>query len=140
MEQFSDSLKKVVKAGFGAVAAGMEKTQEVIENLSQKGEPLYEQAKSAVSDAAEKIKKAVDESGIGDAFSCRPQVQSVISDLQQMSREELEEVREAVEELLSLRKRQDEAREETEQTEETKQTEETEETDETAPADEGENG
>ena len=130
MEQFSDELKKVVKAGFGAVSTGVEKAQEVNDHLSKKGEPLYEQAKSAVNDAAEKIKKAVDDSGIGEAFSCRPQVQSVISDLQQMSREELEEVRKAVEELLSLRKRQDEAREETEQTEET---------DETAPADEGEN-
>lgn len=131
MEQFSDSLKKVVKAGFGAVAAGMEKTQEVIENLSQKGEPLFEQAKSAVSDAAEKIKKAVDESGIGDAFSCRPQVQSVIGDLHQMTREELEEVREALDELLSLRAQQDEASGEAEKTEEE---------DGAAPADEGENG
>lgn len=103
MEQFSDGLKTVVKAGFGAVAMGVEKTQEVIKNLSQKGEPLFEQAKDAVNDAAEMIKKAVDDSGIGDAFSCRPQVQSIISDLQQLKREELEEIREALAELIALK-------------------------------------
>ena len=109
MEQFSDELKKVVKAGFGAVSTGVEKAQEVIDNLSKKGEPLYEQAKSAVNDAAEKIKKAVDDSGIGEAFSCRPQVQSIISDLQQLTREELDEVREALEDIYALRTQENEA-------------------------------
>lgn len=109
MEQFSDELKKVVKAGFGAVSTGVEKAQEVIDNLSKKGEPLYEQAKSAVNDAAEKIKKAVDDSGIGEAFSCRPQVQSIISDLQQLTREELDEVREALEDIYALRAQENEA-------------------------------
>ena len=109
MEQFSDELKKVVKAGFGAVPTRVEKAQEVIDNLSKKGEPLYEQAKSAVNDAAEKIKKAVDDSGIGEAFSCRPQVQSIISDLQQLTREELDEVREALEDIYALRAQENEA-------------------------------
>lgn len=109
MEQFSDELKKVVKAGFGAVSTGVEKAQEVIDHLSKKGEPLYEQAKSAVNDAAEKIKKAVDDSGIGEAFSCRPQVQSIISDLQQLTREELDEVREALEDIYALRAQENEA-------------------------------
>ena len=109
MEQFSDELKKVVKAGFGAVSTGVEKAQEVIDNLSKKGEPLYEQAKSAVNDAAEKIKKAVDDSGIGEAFSCRPQVQSIISDLQQLTREELDEVRKALGDIYALRAQENEA-------------------------------
>lgn len=109
MEQFSDELKKVVKAGFGAVSAGVEKAQEVIDDLSKKGEPLYEQAKSAVNDAAEKIKKAVDDSGIGNAFSRRPQVQDIISDLQQLTREELDEVREALEDIYALQAQESEA-------------------------------
>ena len=91
MEQIGNELEKVLKAGIGAVATGVEKTKEAIENLAQKGEPIYAQAKDAVSDAAEKIKKAVSESGIADVFSCRPRVESIIADLQEMTQEELDE-------------------------------------------------
>ena len=55
MDQLSDELKKMLKAGMGAVAAGLEKGQEAIDSLAQKGEPIYQQAKSAVSDAADKF-------------------------------------------------------------------------------------
>ena len=61
MDQIGNELKKMLKAGLGAVAAGAEKAQEAIETLSQKGEPLYQQAKSAVSDAAGKVAQAVNE-------------------------------------------------------------------------------
>lgn len=105
MEQFTDSLKKVLQAGIGAVATGVEKTQEVIESLSQKGEPLYEQAKTTVNEAAEKIKKAVNDSGIADVFSCRPQVQSIINDLMELTQEELDEIRDALEDIYPTRPR-----------------------------------
>lgn len=103
MEQFGDELKKMLKAGLGAVATGMDKAQEAIENLAQKGEPIYEQAKSAVEDAACKIKQAVNDSGIADAFSCRPKVQDIISDLNELSQEELDEIRAALEEIYPTR-------------------------------------
>ena len=69
MDQISEEIKKVVQAGIGAVAAGMEKAQEAVETLSKKGEPIYEQAKSAVTGAAGKVKQAFDKSGIADALS-----------------------------------------------------------------------
>ena len=98
MEQIGSELKKILKAGIGAVATGVEKTQGAIESLAQKGEPLYEQAKTAVCDAAGKLKKAVNDSGIADTFSCRPQVESIIKDLQELTQQELDEIRTALEE------------------------------------------
>ena len=56
MEQLGNELEKVLKAGIGAVATGVEKTKEAIESLAQKGEPLYAQAKDAVNDAATAVK------------------------------------------------------------------------------------
>lgn len=103
MDQIGNELEKVLKAGLGAVATGVEKTRETIENLAQKGEPIYTQARDAVSDAAEKIKKAVSDSGIAEVFSCRPRVESVIADLQEMTREELDEIRRALEEIYPTR-------------------------------------
>lgn len=103
MEQLGNELEKVLKAGIGAVATGVEKTKEAIESLAQKGEPLYAQAKDAVNDAAGKIKKAVSESGIADVFSCRPRVESIIADLQEMTQEELDEIRQALEDIYPTR-------------------------------------
>ena len=57
MDQLGTELKKVLKAGMGAVAAGLEMGQDAIEQLAKKGEPLYEQAKNAVTDAAGDYRK-----------------------------------------------------------------------------------
>lgn len=103
MEQIGNELKKVLKAGIGAVATGVEKTQGAIESLAQKGEPLYEQAKTAVCDAAGKLKKAVSDSGIADKFSCRPRVESIINDLRELTQQELDEIRAALEEIYPTR-------------------------------------
>ena len=97
MEQIGNEIKKMIQAGIGAVATGVEKTQ------AEKGEPIYEQAKAAVCDAAEKIKKAVDESGIGDLFSCPGPVDQVIEKMQEMTQRELDRVRTALEDIYPTR-------------------------------------
>ena len=102
MDQLGDELKRMLKAGLGAVATGAEKAQEAIETLAQKGEPLYQQAKSAVTDAADKIRQAVNDSGIRDAMSGKPNVQDVIDDLRAMTREDLALVRAALDEFEAL--------------------------------------
>ena len=112
MDSLNDGLKKILQAGIGAVATGVEKTQEMIDSLSQKGEPLYEQAKSAVTDAAEKIKKAVDDSGIGEAFSGHSKVQTLIGGLRQLTQEELTQVRIALEEMLATPEKEAQPQEE----------------------------
>lgn len=92
MDQFSEDLKKVLKAGMGAVATGLEMGQEAIEALAKKGEPLYEQAKSAVADAAEKVKQTF------DSMSPKPQAQEIIDVLRSMTKEDWAQVRAALDE------------------------------------------
>ena len=66
--QVTDSLKKILMAGFGAVSTGMEKSQEVLDKLAEKGEGAYQQAVAAGKETADKLKKAYEESGIKDMF------------------------------------------------------------------------
>ena len=89
MDQMGEELKKVLQAGMGAVATGVEKTQEVFDKLSKKGEPLYQQAKKTVSDAVDSVKQAV--AGCG-----RPALSGLISALRQLSPEERALIREAL--------------------------------------------
>ena len=96
MDQFGDELKKMLKAGIGAVAAGLEKSQDVIEGLAKKGEPIYEQAKTVVADAAGKVKQAVSD-GI-DAMNMKPQVEELIDSLRGMGADAWKQVREAIDE------------------------------------------
>ena len=114
MEQIGKEIEKILKAGLGAVAAGVEKTQEAVEYLAEKGEPIYAQAKSAVCDAAGKIKKAVDESGIADVFSCPPRVERVVEEMQEMTAEELQEVRRALCDILAAKEAENAQEEEKE--------------------------
>ena len=92
MEQFGNELKKVLKAGMGAVAAGLEMGQDAIEQLAKKGEPLYEQAKNAVNDAAGKVKQTI------DSLSAQPQAQEIIDTLRGMGKEAWDQVRAALDE------------------------------------------
>ena len=84
MEQLGNELKKVLKAGMGAVVTGLEMGQDAIEQLAKKGEPLYEQAKTAVADAAGKVKQ--------------PQAQEIIDTLRGMGKEAGDQVRAALDE------------------------------------------
>lgn len=64
--QVTDSLKKILMAGFGAVSSGMEKSQEFIDKLAEKGESAYEQTAAAGKEAIDQLRKAYEESGIKD--------------------------------------------------------------------------
>lgn len=92
MEQLGNELKKVLKAGMGAVAAGLEMGQDAIEQLAKKGEPLYEQAKNAVTDAAGKVKQTI------DSLNAQPQAQEIIDTLRGMGKEAWDQVRAALDE------------------------------------------
>ena len=95
MDQIVNELKKMVKAGMGAVATGIEKGQEAIDAFAKKGEPIYQQAKSAVADAAGKVKQAVND-GIQSVNDCKPDVEELLDKVTALSREEWEAFREAV--------------------------------------------
>ena len=103
MEQLTDELKKMVKAGMGAVAAGMEKTQEAIETFAKKGEPIYEQAKNAVNEAADKVKQAVNE-GI-QSMNYKPKADEIINKVKDLTQEEWEQIRGAVDDFFAQAKK-----------------------------------
>ena len=67
--QVTDSLKKILMAGFGAVSSGVEKSQEVLDKLAEKGGDIYQQAVAAGKETADMLKKAYDESSIKDLFN-----------------------------------------------------------------------
>lgn len=92
MDQLGNDLKKVLKAGLGAVATGLEKAQDAIEDFSKKGEPIYEQAKQTVTEAVDKAKQAINE-------QARPQVDEFVNNLQKFSSEELNKIRAALDDL-----------------------------------------
>ena len=45
--QVTDSLKKILMAGFGAVTTGVEKSQQALDKFAEKGEDAYQQAVAA---------------------------------------------------------------------------------------------
>ncbi len=93
MDDFCKELEKVIKAGIGAVATGVEKAQEAVENLAQKGEPIFQQAKEKVNDAADKVVKAFQEVG-------KPKVEGFLHDARAFTLEELKELRQKLDELI----------------------------------------
>ncbi|MBR5110152.1 MAG: hypothetical protein IK099_08140 [Clostridia bacterium] len=102
MEQITDELKKMVKAGMGAVAVGMEKTQEAIETFAKKGEPIYQQAKNAVNEAADKVKQAVNESI--QTMNCKPKAEEILNKVKDLTQEEWEQIRGAVDDFFAQAK------------------------------------
>lgn len=102
MDQITNELKKMVKAGMGAVATGMEKTQEAIDTFAKKGEPIYQQAKSVVTDAADKVISAVNE-GI-QSMNCKPKAEEIINKVKDLTQEEWEQVRSAVDDFFAQAK------------------------------------
>lgn len=89
MDQIGSELKKIMMAGIGAVSTGVEKSQEVIDKLAKKGEVTFEQAKTISKDSAQKVKKALDDSGISDVFSCKVKKEQVAEDFEFLSVEDL---------------------------------------------------
>ena len=64
--QVTESLKKILMAGFGAVSSGVEKSQEMLDKLAEKGESAYEQTVAAGRETFDQLRKAYEESGIKD--------------------------------------------------------------------------
>ena len=114
MDQIANELKKMVKAGMGAVVTGMEKTQEAIDTFAKKGEPIYQQAKSVVSDAADIVKQAVN--GSIQNMNCKPKAEEIINKVKDLTQDEWEQIRAAVDDFFARAKKaaeeaQDEAEE-----------------------------
>ena len=94
MSEIKDSLKKIVMAGFGAVNVGLEKSQQVLDQLAEKGKDTYDQAVEATRAAADKIKQALnaDDPGI--------RVDDVLTVLGCMPLDALKEIRTKLDQLI----------------------------------------
>jgi polyhydroxyalkanoate synthesis regulator phasin len=108
MDQLGNELKKILMAGIGAVSVSVEKAQEIVNTLAQKGAITFEQAKTLSEEAAAKIKKAIDESEIKKALDHKPTQDSVIRDLKSLTADELACIKKSIEELESLNAEQPE--------------------------------
>lgn len=93
MDDLCKELEKMLKAGLGAVATGVEKAQSAVENFAQKGEPIYQQAKATVAETADKLVKIFQEIG-------KPRLEDAIRNLESFSREELLALRTALDALI----------------------------------------
>ena len=91
------SIEKLVKAGIGAVTEGLNLTQDTIDRLAEKGEPLFNQARSSVSEAAEKIRQTVSNAVENDVC-----VDTVKHALAQLDRSQLLEIADYLHELIDI--------------------------------------
>lgn len=59
MERLSDSMRKIILAGIGAVATSAEKSKDVLDELVKKGELTVEQGKVLNEELKHNVKKTV---------------------------------------------------------------------------------
>lgn len=96
MDEFLKEVEKVIKAGIGAVAAGMEKAQGAVDKLAKKGEPIYQQAKTSVAEFADKVCKTFQELG-------KPKLADMIHDAQSLTDEDLTALHKGIGEMITMR-------------------------------------
>ncbi len=114
--QVTESLKKILMAGFGAVSTGVEKSQEVLDKLAEKGEGAYQQAVAAGKETAGKIRKAYEESGIKELFDQGITIrkEDLLTMADTLPVEDLEWLRDQLAELAARKTAEPEAEEKTE--------------------------
>ena len=113
LRDIGSGIEKIIKAGIGAVKSGVECSQETIDKWAEKGEPAFQNAKSALNNAAGKLKKAVDESPIPDNLSMmlggKVTLDTLKNVLRRLTKQELDAVREMIDGLYRDAKDQTEA-------------------------------
>ncbi len=83
MGDILNGLEKVVKAGIGLAAEGLEQAGKAVEHFAEKGEPAYEQAKEAAKGVVDNLKKT---------FTASPEAEQIKSLLKRLSRAELDAI------------------------------------------------
>mgnify|MGYP003501669643 CR=1 FL=1 len=91
MMGFNDEMKKIMLAGIGAVATTVEKSQEVVETLIKKGEITVEQGKVLNEELKRTVKESVSKQSEEKNESTK--VNAVLSDLEQLSEEDLKVIK-----------------------------------------------
>ena len=91
MMGFNDEMKKIMLAGIGAMATTVEKSQEVVETLIKKGEITVEQGKVLNEELKRTVKESVSKQPEEKNESTK--VNAVLSDLEQLSEEDLKVIK-----------------------------------------------
>ncbi len=91
LSAIGDELKKVFLAGVGAMAVTLEKSQELIEELVEKGELTIEQGKVLNEELKHNVKETVQEA--------RKTKKDQTKDLEKMSAEELDDLEQKIQAL-----------------------------------------
>ena len=76
MEKIGNGLKKIVLAGIGATAVTVEKSQEILKDLVDKGELTVEQGKVLNEELKHSVKDKVD--GVKKNVSKKPEVADIL--------------------------------------------------------------
>ncbi|WKY46322.1 phasin family protein [Eubacteriaceae bacterium ES3] len=99
LTSIGEDLKKIFLAGVGAVAATAEKSQELIDELVEKGELTVEQGKVLNEELKHNIKETIKKNVTvkvekdGEPLSA----QDIMDDIENMSPEDLEAIKEKIE-------------------------------------------
>ena len=104
-----DELKKILMAGIGAVQTGLEKGQELVDELAQKGEPIFNQAKQSVRDAAGKVKTSYEDSVVSELISGKFKKETIAGFARQLSKEDLFWLKGAVDGLIASAEEEEKA-------------------------------
>ncbi|MBR6706499.1 MAG: hypothetical protein IKI84_07455 [Clostridia bacterium] len=59
MDDMEKRIEKLIKAGIDAVSEGLNITREAVSKMVEKGEPLFDQARSTVNETAEQLRDTV---------------------------------------------------------------------------------
>lgn len=99
----TDNMKKIMLAGIGAVAVTAEKSKEVIDELVTKGELTVEQGKILNEELKHKVKETIKDNVQVQVIRTEPEqppkADSVLSQMEQYSPEELAAFRKKLEKL-----------------------------------------
>lgn len=88
---FTEEMKKVLLAGVGAVATSVEKSQEIVDTLIKKGELTVEQGRILNEELKRSVKETVSKRTTAENESSK--VNHVLTELEQMSEEDLKVVK-----------------------------------------------
>lgn len=91
LSAIGDELKKVFLAGVGAIAVTLEKSQELVEELVEKGELTIEQGKVLNEELKHNVKETMQEAG--------KRKKDQAKDLEKMSAEELADLEQKIQAL-----------------------------------------
>ena len=93
MDQIGDSIKKILKAGIGAVETAVEKSGEVLDQLAEKGSETYNQVVQKGGEIVGKIKKSFAETDIAELLNKPEALSEIEQALGKLSKETLQKLR-----------------------------------------------